>query len=86
MWIGTAAPAGPAVGSGSGGCEEERTGEGQELVQSKHLESGGKKRNVRHRENDLTQSTNQWVCIWVVRLSEAERESENQENKDGKVV
>ncbi len=35
MWIGTAALAGPAAGSGSGGCEEERTGEGQELVQSK---------------------------------------------------
>lgn len=82
MWIGTAAPAGPAAGSGSGGCEEERTREGQELAWSKHLESGGKKRNVRHRENGLTQSTDQLV----VRLSEAERESENQENKDGKVV
>lgn len=82
MWIGTAAPAGPAAGSGSGGCEEERTRGGQELAWSKHLESGGKKRNVRHRENGLTQSTDQWV----VSLSEAERESENQENKDGKVV
>jgi len=38
VWIGTAAPAGPAAGSGSSGCEEERTGEGQELVWSKRQE------------------------------------------------
>lgn len=48
--------------------------------------SGGKKWNVRCCENDLMRSTDQWVCVCVVRLSEAERESENQGNKDGKVV
>lgn len=40
--------------------------------------SGGKKRNIRHCENDLMQSTDQWVCVCVVRLSKAKRESENQ--------
>lgn len=37
-------------------------------------------------KDDLMQSIDQWVCAQVLRLSEAERESENKGNKDGKVV